>query len=177
MLSSLLAAYPCRVPSDFGLVRRAYMQALEGVCQWALFEAERRINQGSLRHGFMPSPSELRGEINQVMEPIRRAAEETRRYNWPEERSPQPDEAARARMRERYRQLCRWREANIPDSPRANPSPPRPPRQIPDYSEEPVEITAALRRTLEANESFAAPQIENEQSQRQSRRREERRRV
>ncbi|TAT82463.1 hypothetical protein [Rhizobium ruizarguesonis] len=89
VLTSLLAAYPCRTPSDFRLVRPAYMQALEDVSQWGLFEAERRINQNSLNHAFMPSPAELRGEIDRVMEPFRerarRAAEERRLYQWPEE--------------------------------------------------------------------------------------------
>ncbi|MDH6273541.1 hypothetical protein M2311_003631 [Rhizobium leguminosarum] len=89
VLTRLLSAYPCRTPSDFRLVRPAYMQALEDVGQWALFEAERRINQNSLGHAFMPSPSELRREIDRVMEPFRerarRAAEERRLYQWPEE--------------------------------------------------------------------------------------------
>ncbi|RVP07343.1 hypothetical protein CN083_15745 [Sinorhizobium meliloti] len=156
VLTRLLAAYPSRTPKDFRLVKPAYLQALESVSQWALFEAERRINQNALGHGFMPSPSELRGEIDRVMKPIlerrRRAAEEARRYAWPEDESPRPDEAARARMRERLRQVCRWREANPPDSPRAKPQPPRPPRQIPDYSQERIEITDALRRTLKAKE-------------------------
>jgi len=140
-------------------MKPAYMQALEGASQWALFEAERRINQNALGHAFMPSPSELRGEIDRVMKPIlerqRRAAEEARRYAWPEDGSPRLDEAARARMRERFRQHCRWREANLPDSSRAKPQPPRPPRQIPDYSQERIEITDALRRTLKAKQPEA----------------------
>ncbi|WP_049733865.1 hypothetical protein [Rhizobium ecuadorense] len=89
VLTRLLAAYPCRTPSDFRLVKPAYMQALEGVSRWALLEAERRINQNSLGHAFMPSPSELRAQIDRVMEPFRerarRAAEERRLYQWPEE--------------------------------------------------------------------------------------------
>ncbi|WP_327209665.1 hypothetical protein [Rhizobium leguminosarum] len=92
VLTRLLAVYPCRAPSDFRLVRPAYMQALEGVGKWALFEAERRINQNSLNHPFMASPSELRGEIDRVMKPFRdrerRAAEEKRRYRWEEDEKP-----------------------------------------------------------------------------------------
>jgi hypothetical protein len=156
VLTRLLAAYPSRTPKDFRLVKPAYLQALEGVSQWALFEAERRINQNALGHGFMPSPSELRGEIDRVMKPVLerrwRAAEEARRYEWADDDSPRRDEAAMARMRERYRQHCRWREANIPESPKANPQPPRSPRQIPDYSQERIEITDALRRTLKAKQ-------------------------
>jgi len=68
------------------------MQALEGVGKWALFEAERRINQNALGHPFMPTPAELRREIDRVMEPFRerqrRAAEEERRYRWPEDNKP-----------------------------------------------------------------------------------------
>ncbi|MHC2456221.1 hypothetical protein ACVMIX_002862 [Rhizobium leguminosarum] len=90
VLTRLLSAYPCRTPSDFRLVRPAYMQALEDVGQWALFEAERRINQNSLGHAFMPSPSELRAEIDRVMGPFRererRAAEERRRYTWEDDK-------------------------------------------------------------------------------------------
>ncbi len=154
VLTRFLAVYPCRAPTDFRLMKPAYMQALEGVSQWALFEAERRINQNALGHAFMPSPAELRGVIDRVMKPVlereRRAAEEARRYAWPEDETPPPDEAARARMRQRYRQHCRWREANNPDTPRAKPTPPRPPRRIPDFSEERIEISDALRRKLKA---------------------------
>ncbi|TBD22977.1 hypothetical protein [Rhizobium ruizarguesonis] len=159
VLTRLLAAYPGRTPSDFRLVRPAYMQALEGVNQWALFEAERRINQNALGHGFMPSPSELRGQINRVMEPIlereRRAAIEARRYRWPEDKSPPPDEAARARIAECNRKFQCWHEANRADFPRAQHPPPRPPKQISDYSHEPVEITDALRRTLKEKAASA----------------------
>lgn len=165
VLTRLLAVYPCRAPSDFRLMRHSYLQAMEGVCQWGLFEAELRINQNALGHGFMPSPAELRGVIDRVMKPVlereRRAAEERRRYAWPEDKTPPPDEAARARMRERYRQICRLREANTPDTPRAEPPPPpRPPRQVADYSQERIEITDALRRKLKVKGSFAAHDIE-----------------
>ncbi|WP_106795301.1 hypothetical protein [Rhizobium sp. H4] len=92
VLTRLLAAYPCRMPSDFRLVRPAYMQGLEGVGKWALFEAERRINQNALGHPFMPTPAELRREIDRAMEPFRererRAAEEKRRYKWDEDGKP-----------------------------------------------------------------------------------------
>ncbi|RWX27246.1 hypothetical protein EHH54_33860 [Rhizobium leguminosarum] len=92
VLTRLLAAYPCRMPSDFRLVRPAYMQALEGVGKWALFEAELRINQNALGHPFMPTPAELRREIDRAMEPFRererRAAEEERRYRWVEDDKP-----------------------------------------------------------------------------------------
>ncbi|MGR9158571.1 hypothetical protein [Rhizobium leguminosarum] len=92
VLTRLLAVYPCRAPSDFRLVRPAYMQALEGVGKWALFEAERRINQNALGHPFMPTPAELRREIDHVMKPFRererRAAEEKRRYEWDEDGKP-----------------------------------------------------------------------------------------
>ncbi|AJD41276.1 hypothetical protein RGR602_CH01945 [Rhizobium gallicum bv. gallicum R602sp] len=158
MLTRLLATYPCRAPSDFRLVKPAYMQAMEKVSQYALFEAERRINQNALGHGFMPSPSELRGQIDHVMEPFlereRRARAEAKRYAWPREieGSPRLDEAARARIRELHRQYRAWREVNHPESTRAK-APPKPPRQIPDYSEEQIEITDALRRALKAKEA------------------------
>ncbi|WP_171049316.1 hypothetical protein [Rhizobium sp. MHM7A] len=89
VLTRLLAVYPCRAPSDFRLMKPAYMQALEDVGSWALMEAERRINQNSLGHPFLPTPAELRAEIDRVMEPFRererRAAQERRLYQWPEE--------------------------------------------------------------------------------------------
>ncbi|TBB88091.1 hypothetical protein [Rhizobium ruizarguesonis] len=92
VLTRLFAVYPCRAPSDFRLVRPAYMQALEAVGQWALFEAERRINQNALGHPFMATPAELRREIDRVMEPFRererRAAEDERRYRWAEDDKP-----------------------------------------------------------------------------------------
>ncbi|MBB2709762.1 hypothetical protein N2597_07540 [Rhizobium sophoriradicis] len=73
-------------------MRRAYLLALEGVGQWALFEAERRINQNSLGHPYMPSPAELRGEIDRVMAPHvaarRREAEAAHRYKWADDDKP-----------------------------------------------------------------------------------------
>jgi hypothetical protein len=144
VLTRLLAAYPCRTPSDFRLVKPAYMQALEGVGQWALFTAERAINQNALHHPYMPSPSEMRGQIDRAMEPFRererRAQAEARRYAWPERLGVAQDEATRARIREGFRQL----RANYP----APPGPRPPPRPPPDFSQEPVEISDALRRTL-----------------------------
>ncbi|QFI65231.1 hypothetical protein EKH55_0357 [Sinorhizobium alkalisoli] len=122
--------------------------ALEGVSRWALFTAEKQINQGSLGHGFMPSPSELRREIDRVMQPFRererRAAEERRRYGWPEEPAVIHDEASRERILKGFRQL----RANHPVSQKTPPPPPAP--KIPDYSRERIEISAALRRTLRA---------------------------
>lgn len=167
VLTRLLAAYPCRAPSDFRLMKPAYMQALEGVSQWALFEAERRINQNALGHAFMPSPAELRGVIDGVMEPFlehqRRAAEESRRYAWPEKPTVIHDEAARARILEGFRQL----RAKYPASPRTRP-PPKPPPEIPDYSQERIAVSDALRRTLKAKESVTAHKS-NQQKSKESR--------
>lgn len=147
VLTRLLAAYPNRAPSDFRLIKPAYLQALEGISQWALFEAERRINQNALGHAFMPSPAELRGEIDRVMEPFRererRAAEEERRYAWEEGPAVRHDEASRARILEGFRKL----RERYPGLTRTRP-PPKPRQQIPDYSQERIEITDALRRTL-----------------------------
>ncbi|ASY58452.1 hypothetical protein [Sinorhizobium sp. CCBAU 05631] len=129
------------------------MQALEGVGQWALFEAERRINQNALGHAFMPTPSELRAEIDRVMEPFRererRAAEEARRYAWEEGPPVNNDEATRARIIEGFRQLVTRLQGASGVRP-----PPRPPPQVPDYSQEPIEISDALRRTLKAKDHF-----------------------
>ncbi|PND26788.1 hypothetical protein CN933_13660 [Sinorhizobium sp. M4_45] len=127
------------------------MQALEGVSQWALFEAERRVNQNALGHAFMPSPAELRGEIDRVVEPFRererRAAEEARRYASKEGPPVNHDEASRARIVEGFQKL----RATYPGLARTRPSP-KPPQRIPDYSQERIEITDALRRTLKARE-------------------------
>ncbi len=139
------------------------MQALEGVSQWALFEAERRINQNSLGHAFMPSPSELRGEIDRVMEPLlereRRAAEERRRYACAEGARVIHDEASRARVIKLYHD---WRAG--PNGPSGTRPPPRPPPQVPDYSQEPVEISDALRRMLKAEDHFGRNEDESSET-------------
>ncbi|CAN7518564.1 hypothetical protein LJR235_003564 [Pararhizobium sp. LjRoot235] len=149
VLACLFAAYPSRAPNDFTLVRRAYLMSLEGTTEWGLFEAERAIYQGSLGHPYMPTPSELRREIDRLTKPHlerqRRAQMEQRRYAWPEELGAPHDDAARARIAEGFRKL----RANFPAPARTQPLP-RPP---PDYSQERVEVSDALRQTLREKQS------------------------
>jgi hypothetical protein len=74
------------------LMLAAFEVALEGVSRWGLAQAVREILQGSLPHGFLPSPPELRREVNRVMGPHeaarRREAEAARRYKWPDDDNP-----------------------------------------------------------------------------------------
>ncbi|MBX4966159.1 hypothetical protein [Rhizobium binae] len=88
-LRVLVNALPGRQPVDMQLLLGAYEVALEGVSRWGLAQATREILQGSLGHAFLPSPPELRREVNRVMGPHeaarRRAAEAERLYRWPED--------------------------------------------------------------------------------------------
>ncbi|MGO8449908.1 hypothetical protein [Rhizobium gallicum] len=72
------------------LMLAAFEVALDGVSRWGLAQATREILQGSLAHGFMPSPPELRREVDRVMGPHlaarRREAEERRRYTWEDDK-------------------------------------------------------------------------------------------
>ncbi|MGO7605034.1 hypothetical protein ACC718_18655 [Rhizobium ruizarguesonis] len=91
-LRVLANALPGRQPVDMQLMLGAYEVALEGVSRWGLVQATREILQGSLPHGFLPSPPELRREVNRVMAPHqaarRREAEEAHRYRWAEDDKP-----------------------------------------------------------------------------------------
>ncbi len=110
-LRVLANALPGRQPVDMQLMLGAYEVALEGVSRWGLAEATREILKGSLAHGFMPSPPELRREVDRVMAPHvaarRREAEAARRYRWPQETKPRalpapkgnPEAVARWRAR------------------------------------------------------------------------------
>ncbi|MGR9399313.1 hypothetical protein ACU8M5_06040 [Rhizobium leguminosarum] len=91
-LRVLANALPGRQPVDKQLLLAAYQVALEGVTRWGLAQATREILQGSLAHGFMPSPPELRREIDRIMAPHvaarRREAEAAHRYKWAEDDKP-----------------------------------------------------------------------------------------
>ncbi|TBC42724.1 hypothetical protein [Rhizobium ruizarguesonis] len=110
-LRVLANALPGRQPADLQLMLGAYQVALEGCSRWGLAQATREILQGSLTHNFMPSPPELRREIDRIMSPHvaarRREAEAARRYKWPEDDKPRalpapkgdPEAVARWRAR------------------------------------------------------------------------------
>ncbi|TBZ34584.1 hypothetical protein E0H36_09060 [Rhizobium leguminosarum bv. viciae] len=110
-LRVLVNALPGRQPVDMQLMLGAFEVALEGVSRWGLAQATREILQGSLPHGFMPSPPELRREIDRIMGPHvaarRREAEAARLYKWPEDDKPRalpapkgdPEAVARWRAR------------------------------------------------------------------------------
>lgn len=53
--------------------KMAYQMALDGVTKHGLDTAVENILRGSLGHGFMPSPPELRIQIDEVMRPIKEA--------------------------------------------------------------------------------------------------------
>ncbi|EJC77678.1 hypothetical protein Rleg10DRAFT_6390 [Rhizobium leguminosarum bv. trifolii WSM2012] len=88
-LRVLATALPGRQPADMQIMLGAFEIALEGCSRWGLAQATREILKGSLGHGFMPSPPELRREVNRVMAPHeaarRREAEAERLYRWPED--------------------------------------------------------------------------------------------
>lgn len=91
-LRVLANALPGRQPADMQLMLAAFEVALEGVSRWGLAQATREILQGSLTHGFMPSPPELRREVDRVMAPHlaarRRETETAHRYKWAEDDKP-----------------------------------------------------------------------------------------
>jgi hypothetical protein len=69
----LLRVLPRRHPTDARMLRRAFDIALDGVSGVILRMAVEAVLQFSLEHGFMPSPSELRGECNRLLSDRRRA--------------------------------------------------------------------------------------------------------
>lgn len=70
---TLLSSLPSRASDNDRVNVAGYYMALDGVSKFSLETATKQIMQGSLGHGFMPSPPELRIECNQVMRPIREA--------------------------------------------------------------------------------------------------------
>lgn len=70
---TLLSSLPSRASDSDRVNVAGYYMALDGVSKFALETATKQIMQGSLGHGFMPSPPELRIQCNLVMQPIREA--------------------------------------------------------------------------------------------------------
>lgn len=68
---TLMSGLPSRAAASVTASQAGYFVALDGVGLWSLQEAARAILRKSLGHGFFPSPSELRGECDRIMEPIR----------------------------------------------------------------------------------------------------------
>ena len=96
---ALLAALPTMMThSDMEIETRkaAYLIALEGVSAWGLKEATKAILAGSLGHRWMPSPSELRIEIerleNNERERFYRGERQRRRFFFDEDQHPRPAE-------------------------------------------------------------------------------------
>lgn len=65
-----LSVLPTRALANPEAEKMAYQMALDGVTKHGLDTAVKNIMAGSLGHGFMPSPPELRRECDCVMKPI-----------------------------------------------------------------------------------------------------------
>lgn len=74
-----LSVLPTRALGNPDAEKMAYMKALDGVTKHGLERAVDNILRGSLGHGFMPSPPELRLQCDEVMRPIREAEARDRR--------------------------------------------------------------------------------------------------
>lgn len=68
-----LSVLPSRGMANPEVEKMAYKKALDGVSRYGLERAVDNILRGSLGHGFMPSPPEMRMQIDEVMRPIREA--------------------------------------------------------------------------------------------------------
>lgn len=101
----MLSGLPSRATSAGELDNAAYLTALDGTTRYGLAEAVKAILKGSLGHGFMPSPPELRIEHDKAMRwhedmaaKIRRRERENEGFardssdGW---RPPTPEEKAR----------------------------------------------------------------------------------
>lgn len=64
---------PMRALANPEAEKMAYQMALDGVTKHGLDTAVRNIMAGALGHGFMPSPPELRIQIDEVMRPLKEA--------------------------------------------------------------------------------------------------------
>lgn len=68
-----LSVLPTRALANPEAEKMAYQMALDGVTKHGLDTAVKNIMAGSLGHGWMPSPPELRIQIDEVMRPIKEA--------------------------------------------------------------------------------------------------------
>lgn len=96
---ALLSSLPTMTPisdAEQDIRKAAYLIALEGVSAWGLNAAARAIMAGSLGHKWMPSPPELRIEINRLenneRERFYRAERKRRQFFWDEDEHPRPVE-------------------------------------------------------------------------------------
>ncbi len=69
-MAGLTSVLPSRALENGEAEKLAYKKALVGVTRYGLETAVDNILRGSLGHGFMPSPPELRLQIDAVMKPI-----------------------------------------------------------------------------------------------------------
>lgn len=69
-MAGLTSVLPSRAMENGEAEKLAYKKALVGVTKYGLETAVDNILRGSLGHGFMPSPPELRIQIDAVMRPI-----------------------------------------------------------------------------------------------------------
>ncbi|MGX5708249.1 hypothetical protein [Brucella lupini] len=69
-MAGLTSVLPSRAMENGEAEKLAYKKALVGVTKFGLETAVDNILRGSLGHGFMPSPPELRMQIDAVMKPI-----------------------------------------------------------------------------------------------------------
>lgn len=149
----LLAHLPMRNPTDMAAAKRAYMLSLEGCTAYGLDQAAKAILRGSLGHPFMPSPPELRIEIERIMDAEREKLMRSSRLEWPEDQDPTepPDDAAKQRMHARWAAVRPMFEADKPEDPAPSPEPKTVQQRLDDlrdYASQPIEVSATLLRKL-----------------------------
>ncbi|MGN6451282.1 MAG: hypothetical protein ACTHLK_22355 [Brucella intermedia] len=106
-----LSVLPTRALANPEAEKMAYQMALDGVTKHGLDTAVKNIMAGSLGHGWMPSPPELRIQIDEVMRPIKEA-----RARDQKERRILEDQAKDRRRRgmtpeQRQRATEKWQSA------------------------------------------------------------------
>lgn len=107
-----LNALPTRDSDHADLDLAAYNVALEGIVSDTLATAVRRILQGSLGHGFFPSPPELRIECNRIIqtqadEHARQLRQSRLREEVVRHQIPQHSPEERNRVQKIYEKFCR----------------------------------------------------------------------
>lgn len=147
----LLAKLPMRNPTDLAVVQAVYMMALEGVTAFGLEQATKAIVRGSLGHPFMPSPPELRLEIDRIMDAEHDKLARTRRLEWDEDRQPTsgpPDEEARQRMNALWQTVRPMFEPPKPDESAKFKTNEDRLADLAARANEPFDVTPALLRNL-----------------------------
>lgn len=146
-----LVSLPQRDSLAPALNAKAYAIALEGISRATAQAAVKRILQGALDHVFFPNPVELRKVCEAVIGDEQREQMRRARQRWDDDQPSADYVPPTAEMKARVQALLKangfrtWEDGKLVAGGTIVP----PERKVPDYSRDSVEISPALRKSLD----------------------------